>query len=141
MLVKSARVMPAFGKTLMADLGRGELVAWALLNLGRADSDKPQVIERAKTFQGLDVQQARVPAHGLGQVRLHVPGIGDDDIIRRERIHRGAKPLPDGRNIPVTLGEFESLAGEQSVLGAGLRPRRVPDRKSPPHHLPNTHLP
>ena len=96
-------MMPAFGQALVANLGRGELVAGALLDLGRPDSEQPQVIERAKAFLGLHEQNRRIAAHRLGQVRLHVPGVGNDHIIRRERIDRA-------RNRWRIVGTFHSLS-------------------------------
>ena len=53
MLMQRPGVMPALGQTPMANLRRGELVAWALFDLGRPSSQQPQVIERAKAFLGL----------------------------------------------------------------------------------------
>ena len=72
--MQCAGMMPAFGQALVADLGRGELIPRALFDLRRPDPEQPQIIERAKAFLGLHEQNRRIPAHGLGQVRLHVPG-------------------------------------------------------------------
>ena len=106
-LMQRTGVMPALGQAPMANLRRGKLIARALLDLGRPDPQQPQVIERAEAFLGLEEQENGIPPHGLGQKRLHVPGVGDHHIIRLKLINRPAISRLDSGHVPARLVKFQ----------------------------------
>jgi len=136
-------MMPALSQALMANLWRGELIPRALLDLRRPDPDEPKIIERAKAFLGLHEQKVLVPAQGLRQRRLHIPGVRKNNIIRPKRIHGRPKTVPNRRDIPLALGELDGLTGNQVVgptlLSACLAnpPARIPSIEVP-HVIPIT---
>ena len=80
-------MLAALGKALVANLWRCELIPGTLLDARGSDPEQPQIIERAKALLGLLEQNRRITAHGVEQVRLHVPSVGDNDVIRLERIN------------------------------------------------------
>ena len=80
-------MMSAFDKAAMTHSGIGKLVPGALFNDLGAARQQPQVIERAKALERLEPQVIRITFYRLGQDGLHVPGIGDDDVIGVERPH------------------------------------------------------
>ena len=108
---------PALGQAAAANLGRGKLVARALLDLVRPGRQQPQVIERADILLGLVEQVVGISAHRLGQIRLHVPGIGDHDIIGRERIDGLAKPCLNRGDVPARVVKRDRLARADQCVG------------------------
>ncbi len=126
-LVQRPGVMPALGQAAVAALGTHKLVLRALLNLVGSPGQQPQIVERADVFLCLDQQEVRIRAQRLGQQRLHVPRIGDDDIIGVELFHRPAVPHLDLAHIPVRRLKLDDRRRAQQLIGdAANSPARKP---------------
>ena len=108
---------PALGQAAATNVGRGKLVARALLDLVRPGRQQPQVIERADILLGLVEQVIGIAAYRLGQIRLHVPGIGDHDVIGRKRIDGLAKPCLNRGDVPARVVKRNRLARADQCVG------------------------
>ena len=97
-------------------MGVGKLVARALLDLVWPGRQQTQVMERADVFLGLIKQEMRVTPHGLRHQRLHVPGVGDDDVLGRNPSTCAARYRLDLGNIPARIVKCDGLAGDDQFL-------------------------
>ncbi len=120
----------------MTNLRRGKLIARTLLDLGRTDAQQSQIVERAEAFLGLEQQENAVTAHGLGQQRLHVPGIGDRHKIRLKLIDRTAISPLNLRDIPRRPIKFQRLARNQPIRGHAADPPGRKAGEALPHLVP-----
>ena len=110
-------LLAAFGKTLVAYLRSRELTPGALLGLHGANAKQPQIIRRTAAFLSLHEENRRISAHYFKEMRLHVPGVRNDDIIRTNE-------STAARNRCRIVGSFHSLSAN-SIASLATRPLPV----------------
>jgi len=74
-----------------------------------------QIVQRAETLLCLQPQEDRIVLQRVMQVRLHVPGIGDQHTVRREAVDELAQLALDRRQPPLVLGERNQMDRKGAV--------------------------
>jgi hypothetical protein len=93
----------------MAGVGRGQLVPRALRGRAGLGGEEAEVVERTEALQRLEPEEIGVAAHGLGEDRLHVPGVGDEDVVGAEGIDGLVEAVADRVGVPGAVAEVEGL--------------------------------
>jgi hypothetical protein len=119
-------MMPALEQATATYLGIGKLIAGALFDRLRPLCQQAQIVERAEALERLKPQIVRKPLHGFGQDQLHVPGIGDDHVIRIKR--------PDGSAV-ASLDRIEFPARPVKLQCLAFKGKYVPDMSDPPFRI------
>ena len=84
---------------------RGQLMRRAGLAMGQ----EPEVVEWTKALAGLQPQEVGIVADGLGQERLGIPRIGDNDIVRTKLVHRLSEAGLDRQHPPAGVIKLQYL--------------------------------